>query len=190
MKKPVERHEVVQPADPSVRLIPLTFCHNALVDAADYEWLNQWNWHAQWQPRTQSFYALRWKDGTTVSMGRQILGLPDHTSESDMREADHRNGKTLDCRRENLRVATPAENVRNRKRHTKNRSGFKGVRQTSPGKWSAKVYARGQTIYVGGFATAEYAARVYDAMARVVHGEFARCNFPDEEVVQELIKLE
>jgi hypothetical protein len=178
MKKKMERHEVEQPADPSVRLIPLTFYQNAIVDVADYEWLNQFNWHAQWQPRTHSFYALRWKDGTTVAMGREILGLPDHTSESDRREADHQNGNTLDCRRDNLRAATPAQNVRNRKRHRTNRSGFKGVRQSGQ-KWSAKVCARGRTIYIGGFETAEHAARVYDSVARVLHGEFARCNFPE-----------
>jgi hypothetical protein len=36
------------------------------------------------------------------------------------------------------------------------------------------------SINVAGYETAEEAARVYDRIARELHGEFARLNFPDE----------
>jgi len=166
---------VVQPADASIRLIALTLCQEAIVDAADYELLMARNWYAQWQPRTKSFYAHTWDEGRRTGMGRIVLGL----KQGDATEVDHRNGNTLDCRRENLRVATSAQNNQNRKRHEVNRSGFKGVRPSGK-KWAAKIYVQGRSIYMGCYATPEEAARQYDAVARLAFGEFARCNFPQE----------
>ncbi len=45
-KRRMKRHAVTQPLDPSYRLIPLTQHQNAIVDTADFDWLSQWNWHA------------------------------------------------------------------------------------------------------------------------------------------------
>src|SRR5882762_4759564 len=123
----VSRHEVTQPLDESYRLIPLTQGQNAIVDAADYEWLSKWHWYAHWCPTTHSFYA-----GTnipvdggywTVKMHRLILQL----ARGDRREGDHKNGDTLDYRRNNLRIAEHRQNCENRRRpHPRNTSGFKG----------------------------------------------------------------
>ena len=42
-----------------MRAIPLTQGQWALVDDADYEWLMQYEWCAQWDKDTRSFYAVR-----------------------------------------------------------------------------------------------------------------------------------
>src|ERR1039458_4364864 len=104
MKLPVKRHEVIQPPDPSVRLIPLTKGQNALVDAFNYEWLMQWNWQAHLSPHTKTFYATRWEGSIkrSVAMHNIILGIP--------RGGDHiHNGETLDNRVANLRASTRSE---------------------------------------------------------------------------------
>ena len=50
---------------------------------------------------------------------------------------DHINGNTLDNRKENLRICTNKQNIRNSGKYKNNTSGFKGV-TWSYGKWNAR----------------------------------------------------
>jgi hypothetical protein len=106
-------------------------------------------------------------NGQQVRMHRLLLGL----DTGDERLGDHRNGNQLDNRRENLRIATHAQNARNR-RVIENRSGFKGVFRSSARRWGAKLKGR----RLGTFATPEEAGAAYDAAARSNYGEFAATN--------------
>src|SRR3979490_864050 len=119
MKKPVKRHTVFQPLDSDYRLIPLTKKQNAIVDTADFESLNRWNWCALWRHSTGSFYAVgRPNDSKKIiSMQTFILG----------NLADHKNHNTLDNRRENLRPCTRSQNQYNLRMRKDNTSGFNGV---------------------------------------------------------------
>lgn len=90
---------------------------------------------------------------------------------------DHINGDRMDNRRENLRLCTVAQNIRNQKLRA-SKSGFKGVFEKR-GKWQASYTFEGKKIYIGKFSTPEEAARAYDAAAREAFGEFALLNFPD-----------
>lgn len=85
---------------------------------------------------------------------------------------DHINGNPADNRPENLRVATTAQNQHNRKASSS--CGFKGVTRHSSGRYQVSCKSR----YVGIFATAEDAAKAYDAEALRLFGSFARLNFP------------
>jgi hypothetical protein len=168
MKLKVKRHKVIQPDDPSIRIIPLTQSQNCIVDAADFEWLNQWNWHACWDPKTKSFYALRKELGNTISMARVILDC----SESEM--ADHKNRKTLDNRRENIRKATPYQNCANRWADSKNSSGYRGVywdKQTE--QWKTSIRHRGKFIHLGYFHLLEDAVNARNEAVQKYHGDFA-----------------
>jgi len=90
---------------------------------------------------------------------------------------DHRNGNGLDCRRSNMRPATHAQNMKNRKRHSNNTSGFKGVSlDKETGRWMARIYCDGRPIRLGGYATPDEAGMAYDEAALIHHGEFARTN--------------
>lgn len=95
-------------------------------------------------------------------------------------EVDHRNGNRLDCRRSNLRPATPAQTAANaRKRSRPTSAPWKGVtRDSKSGKWRAQIGHQGRVIYLGLHADQVDAAEAYDAKARELFGDFAAVNFP------------
>jgi hypothetical protein len=167
----VKRHIVAQPLDPSYRLIPLTKGQNAIVDTADFLWLSQWNWFAQWDVLKKSFYAKRRDtNGKIISMHSFILGCARGMV------GDHINGVILDNRRVNLREATVAENSRNRSRQKRNKSGYTGVRFEYKS-WRARIRHGAILHSLGMFDTPEAAARAYDEAAKKLFKDFAHLNF-------------
>jgi len=91
---------------------------------------------------------------------------------------DHINGNGLDNRRENLRICTNTENLRNRGKDRDNTSGYKGVViKKGEKKFRAQIRVNQKTIHLGSFSTPEEAARAYDDAAREYFGEFAWTNF-------------
>lgn len=58
-KRRMKRHAVTQPLDTDYRFIALTQNKNAIVDASDFESLNEFNWCAQWHQDSHKFYAVR-----------------------------------------------------------------------------------------------------------------------------------
>lgn len=164
----VKRHPVVQPQNESYRLIPLTQGKNAIVDIADFEWLNQWNWIA-WKSLTGHFYARRWADGEHISMHRLILGLDDGEM------GNHKNENSLDNRRENLRECDSSKNVCNRGLRSDNKTGYKGVYPCNSG-WRARIRLNGKGFHIGCFRTPQEAAIAYNQAAERLFGEFAKIN--------------
>jgi hypothetical protein len=170
------------------RTIPLTKGQVALVDASDYEALAQFKWRAWWNKNTRSFYAIRHASTRggckpcTVYMHRQILGL----EKGDKLQGEHRFHETLDNRRTingepNLRVATNRENHRNMRIRIRKGCPFKGVYfSKNRQKFYAQIRDESGVRYLGGRESAEAAAKLYDAAALRLFGEFANVNFKGE----------
>lgn len=89
------------------------------------------------------------------------------------KEIDHINGKPDDNRFENLRQASRAENNRNTKISSNNKSGFKGVTRKRNGKWTAHIRSNERHVCLGTFDTAELAHEFYCLAADMVYGDFA-----------------
>jgi hypothetical protein len=88
---------------------------------------------------------------------------------------DHRNGDHLDCRRENLRVCTIAENTRNEPMLKTNTTGYRGVSfHKRRGKYRAYIKFNNRYIHLGYFETLEAAAEKYKKTAKELFGEFYR----------------
>ena len=105
-------------------------------------------------------------------MHREILNAPPGML------CDHKNHNTLNIRKCNLRLATPAQNCCNRLPQPGGSSQYKGVAwHKDHRKWQAKVETRGGQIHIGHFDYEADAAIAYDDMAVELFGEFACLNF-------------
>lgn len=103
-----------------------------------------------------------------IPMHRMIMGL----EAGDPRQVDHVNGDTLDNRRANLRICSKDENCRNRRVHSNNRLGIKGV-SAHGDKFRSEIQINKRRIYLGLHDTAELANEFYALAAEMLHGEFA-----------------
>ena len=149
----------------------------AIVDDADFDWLNQWSWNAHWDPHVKGFYACRTdRTGpaqTTVRMHREILNAPAGI------QVDHIDRNTLNNRRSNLRLATNQQNSCNRRTQAANPYGFKGVYASRNGRWRAQINVRRVVRHLGTFDRPEDAARAYDLAAVESFGPHAAVNGTD-----------
>jgi len=168
--------------------IKLTNGMIALVDDADYEWVNQWKWGVSGVG--VEAYASRMvsvnKKQKAIQMHRLILGC----EFGDKKIVDHINHNVLDNRRENIRICTVSQNAQNRKKHKPMTSIYKGVYlftkkyfKITTGEWSyykpkwgALIQVNGKQKRLGSFKTEKEAALVYNAAAIKHYGDFACIN--------------
>lgn len=81
-----------------------------------------------------------------------------HYGEWPSRDLDHINGVRSDNRIENLRIVTPAENAKNLRPNSKNKSGMNGVSwSTRIAKWQASISVDRKKIHLGFFEEKEAA---------------------------------
>ncbi len=164
---------VEQPADKSIRYIPLTRGRVAVVDASDYAWLSRHQWHLV-SPRGRC-YAGRSRHGKRISMHREIMKPPKGYV------VDHIDGDGLNNRRSNLRICTLCQNHQNQAKAPGCSSQYKGVhREKRSGKYTAQIRPGHKQIHLGMFDDEIEAARAYDRKAVELFGEYAWLNFPEE----------
>lgn len=167
----VTRDSVPPCHDSSSRHISLTRGQYAIVDVADFDWLNQWNWCAMWMPRQKKYYAVRretGEDGKThpVLMHRLIMDCPKGLT------VDHQDRSGLNNKRGNLRIATYSQQNCNRY-DSRGSSRFKGVSwHAQKQKWRVRIKLHGKTTWLGYFRTEEEGAAAYQTAAEKLHGEF------------------
>jgi len=167
-----QRPKIRQPADPNTRFIPLTKGRFAIVDAADYDWLNQYKWCAS--ASRNRFFARSAVKGKGIWMHRLIMNPPAGMV------VDHIDGNSLNNKRENLRICTARQNSYNRKGYG-TASKYKGVHwNKSTKRWVAVIKHYGVSIFLGSFNSEINAAKAYDKKAKELFGEFSYLNFPDD----------
>jgi hypothetical protein len=125
------------------------------------------HWTPNWNTSARAYYPiLREKE---MLLHRFVVGAPPGTI------TDHKNHDTLDCRDDNLRICSHAQNMQNRRgahRHSKS-----GVRNTywdaSRQSYLVKVRANGHRRTIGRYKTIEEAEAAAIAARQSLHGEFA-----------------
>lgn len=136
-------------AEPGTILVPLTQGKVAVIDAAD-EWVMEWKWCLSGTGINS--YAMRKSSGRrTIYMHREIMRI---TIGCDLNgiQVDHQDGDRLNDRRSNLRIATHADNMRNRGKQENNTSGHPGVSWHKRDKvWQSQISVNDKTIHLGLF---------------------------------------
>jgi len=141
----------------------------ALVDDADFEYLNQWKWFAQKVKYT--FYAAREEKGKYIYMHRLLLGISDRSI-----EVDHVDRNGWNNQMNNIRLATRRQNASNLGKQKNCISEFKGVCWNKPiKKWVAYIWQE-KYLHLGCFLNEQDAARRYNEKAKELFGEFASLN--------------
>jgi hypothetical protein len=151
--------------------IQLTQGKVSIVDDEDFETLRWFRWCYM-----SRGYAVRSSYGERREMlylHRVIMQAPPGLL------VDHINGDKLDNRRENLRLCSARENLRNRRPDAGSTSPYKGVSwNTQKQRWIAVIHVDRRAIQIGVFTDEIEAAYAYDRAAEKYFGEFAWLNFP------------
>jgi hypothetical protein len=147
-----------------------------IVDDEDFERLSQWKWSANGNGYAVRGEHLGNRKYRKIYLHREILGAERGE------KVDHVNGNQLDNRKENLRIATQAQNAMNIGIRKNNKSGMKGVRyEERRSKWRAEIKVNYKNKFLGYFDNKIDAAKSYNTAAIKYHGEFARLNKIEEE---------
>ena len=126
-----------------------------LLDFEDFQKLSQYKWKLVTCKSPFLVYAYRnFKDKDTkklhsIRMHREILGITDPKQ-----IVDHINGHTLDNRKENLRLADPTTNARNRRSRYNASSKYPGVHYNKLRKnWRSQININRKSYCLGSFKT-------------------------------------
>lgn len=153
----------------------------ALIDDEDHALISRYKWRAYrgGDPgENGTVYAIAHKpmiggiDQGSVIMHRLIMKAPKGV------KVDHWDGEGLNNQKYNLRLATNPQNSQNQKLRNRGSSKYKGVSlDKRHGTWKAYIAVNGKLLWLGQHKSEGDAARAYDAAARKLFGEFAKCNF-------------
>ena len=152
----------------------------AIVDKADYDALSQHRWL-----KHNKGYAYRF-DKDSDGVNRMILMHREIMQPGKGLVVDHINHDPLDNTRDNLRVCTQGQNMKNQKKMVsrggkETTSKYKGVykwQYKKTIKFKSTIWCNGEQEYLGYFDTEIEAAKAYDKRAKELFGEYANLNFP------------
>lgn len=151
-----------------MKKLPLTQGQWAWVDDKWYAYLMQWKWAAQWNNKSQTFYAA--KQGAI--MHRVIMQVTDDSLVDHIDHIGTHNWET------NLRMSTSAQQAMNRRKLSGTSSQYKGVSWNKARKrWHAYITHNQKIFHLGVFTHEIEAALAYDRAAKELFGEYAFLNF-------------
>jgi hypothetical protein len=152
--------------------LPLSQGYVTIVDDEDADlMIEKWSVYAH---GVNTQYAVRITNGTPKRLHRVILERVLGRKLDPRESVDHIDGDGLNNRRSNLRLASSAENNRNRRVQRNNATGFKGVSYDRGMKrFGARIYIQKTLTRLGWFDTAEEAHRAYCEAAILHYGPYA-----------------
>ena len=136
-----------------------------------YGKIKNYRWYVIKQDDTSRFYIT-----SHIKKNNKWTSLRLHKIIINGNIIDHKNHNGFDNRKENLRLCTHAENMRNRK-YTQNNSGYKGVYfDKDRNKYRMSIKKDGKQYFGGRYDNIIKAAKAYNNKAKELFGEFAYLN--------------
>lgn len=139
------------------------------IDIEDYEIVKNYCWY-----ETKRGYLATTIDRKTVFLHRIVMRL----GAEDNRIVDHIyhniNGKNdfYNNRKSNLRIATQADNCRNRGLSNNNTSGVTGISQTKEKSWIAYITYQGKRFHLGTYSNMDDAIIARKTKEQELFGEY------------------
>lgn len=153
--------------------IELTQGLYSVIDKEDLKRISNHSWCIQKNGKQGKIYAASRINKKLILLHRFILNITDRKV-----AVDHINGNTLDNRKENLRICSWSENLRNSNKHKDSKSLYKGIFYNKLNKnWRSRIFKDGKSYEIGSFKTDIEAAQAYDSKAIELFGKFAKLNF-------------
>lgn len=142
----------------------------ALIDDCDAD-LAEMNWCAR--KDRDVVYPRRTINKTRTEYLHKVIAIRMFGEIPENKLVDHIDNNPLNCCRDNLRLASYAENAHNVRRHKDNQSGYKGVSwNKNAQKWMAQICFDNRKIHLGLFDTSEKAHKAWRTKALELQGEF------------------
>ena len=145
-----------------------------LIDDDDFGLICDYKWYIQ--SVSECKYAVA---RTTLPNGKIKVILMHRLiiKPLDCYEIDHIDGNGLNNQKDNLRTCRHRDNIRNRRKHKKGSSTYKGVSwDTQKKRWRAYIHSGGKRIRLGDYKTEKDAASAYNKAAKLIFQEFANLN--------------
>lgn len=169
MSKVMHKTNLIEDCGEYTKVLFFNTAKYALVDKEDYEKIKAYCWYYN-----DGYVKANYRKGhpRINKLHRLIMSAEKNI------QVDHINGDTLDNRKDNLRLCTGAQNVRNtHKLNSNNTSGYKGVfYDNTYNKWIATFMYKGKKKMLGYFNTAKEGAIAYDRKVRTITDPFLTCN--------------
>jgi hypothetical protein len=160
-----------------MKKIPLTKGYEVKVSDSDYSKVKAMcPWYADIRPDGSAVAKKMLPSRKVIVMHRFLLGILD-SPEIDVRHLD---GDKLNNQRENLVTMTRSETNATARKRSGASSRFKGVSKdtsiTGSRAWIAKIYIKGEQVFLGYFRTQIEAAQAYNEAAKKEYGSLAKLN--------------
>lgn len=147
-------------------LISLTSGKYAIISSSDYEKIKHIKWHY-----SSCGYAMgRNLNKEKVYMHRLLIGAKKGEY------VDHIDGNKLNNRKDNLRICTQSENMRNSTKRANCSSIYKGVCNSKTRGWISYITLNKKRKTLGYHKSEVEAAENYNENAVKMHGKFCKLN--------------
>lgn len=134
------------------------------IDLDDIDLLSKYKWRM-----VSKRYAMTDVNKKKVFMHHKLIDVPEGMV------VDHINGNGLDNRRSNLRCCTQADNTKNQKLRSTNKTGYTGVQWVeSRGRWYVYIMVSYKNIFLGSYDNINDAIEARKIAEEKYFGEFAR----------------
>ena len=147
----------------------------SLVDKEDYEKIKNTKWH---------LYSWNLNNGYAQGhMNNKLILMHKYLMNDNEDLIDHINNNRLDNRLSNLRKSCDFLNNYNRTKTKNSSSKYFGVHyDKSRKKYMAQIIKDGKHYSIGRFENEEEAAKARDKKAIELYGDFAKLNFPQNNI--------